>query len=71
MSESEGARHRHAAYFLAVAERADAELAGPGQAAWLRRLEAEHDNMRGALRWTTAAGRAEEYVRLAGALARF
>src|SRR5581483_564625 len=36
-------RRRHAQYFLALAERAEAELAGAGQAAWLDRLEREHD----------------------------
>jgi predicted ATPase len=33
---------RHAAYFLALAEPADAELQGSGQLGWLRRLETEH-----------------------------
>jgi predicted ATPase len=39
------AHDRHAAYFLGLAEPADADLAGPGQLAWLDRLETEHDNL--------------------------
>ncbi len=42
---------RHAAYFVALAEPAEADLAGPGQLAWLDRLEAEHDNVRSAMSW--------------------
>ena len=41
------AHDRHAAYFQALAEPAEAELAGPGQLAWLGRLETEHDNLLG------------------------
>src|SRR5580704_8977813 len=50
------AHDRHAAYFLALAEPAAAELAGPGQLAWLDRLETEHDNLWAAMSgwWTTA-----------------
>src|SRR6202035_4855864 len=36
------AHDSHAAYFLALAEPAPAELQGPGQLAWLDRLETEH-----------------------------
>jgi predicted ATPase/DNA-binding XRE family transcriptional regulator len=42
---------RHADHFLALAELAEAELAGDAQAAWLDRLELEHANFRAALRW--------------------
>ncbi len=45
-------RGRHAAYYLAVAERAGVELWGPGQGAWLEKLERENGNLRAALAWT-------------------
>jgi predicted ATPase len=47
------AHDRHAAYFLALAEPAAAELQGPGQLAWLDRLETEHDNLGAAMSWLT------------------
>jgi len=64
-------RARHAAYYLAVAERAEAELTGAGQSAALDRLAREHDNLRAALTWAQAAGDAIFGLRLCGALARF
>jgi predicted ATPase/class 3 adenylate cyclase len=66
---AEAVRARHAAYYLALAERAAPELEGPRQRAWLDRLEAELDNLRQALRWSQAeGGRAEAGLRLATAL---
>ena len=62
---------RHLNYFVALAERAAPELEGPEQEAWLGRLEADHDNMRAALEWSTAGGEAEVGLRLAAALWRF
>jgi len=58
------AHDRHAAYFLAVAEPTDADLAGPGQLAWLDRLEAEHDNLWAAMSWLAGHGPLEQAVHL-------
>jgi predicted ATPase/DNA-binding SARP family transcriptional activator len=56
---------RHLHYFLAQAQQGNQALRGPGQFAWLRRLEADHDpqgalgsNLRAALAWST--GRASQ-----------
>jgi predicted ATPase/DNA-binding CsgD family transcriptional regulator len=43
-------RRRHAEYYLALAEEPELDLREQG--AWLRRLGAEQDNFRAALRWT-------------------
>jgi predicted ATPase len=50
------AHDRHAAYFLALAEPAVAELQGPGQLAWLDRLETEHGNLGAAMSWLIDQG---------------
>jgi predicted ATPase len=70
--EAEIIWHAHAAFYLALAERAEPELTGPTQVNWLTQLEVEHDNLRAALGWAieqrppTAIG-----IRLAGSLWRF
>jgi predicted ATPase len=58
------AHDRHAAYFLALAEPADADLTGAGQLAWLDRLETEHDNLWAAMSWLTDHGPLEQAVHL-------
>ncbi len=64
-------RAAHAAYFLALAEKAEPALFGPEQGSWLARIEAEHDNLRLALEWMRDHGAVEEYLRLCGALSVF
>ncbi|WP_173052815.1 BTAD domain-containing putative transcriptional regulator [Phytohabitans houttuyneae] len=61
-------RDRHAAYTLAVVTRARRALRGAQQPVWLRRLEAEHGNIRAALEWSIERGDAGTAVRLAGSL---
>ncbi|MDQ5823177.1 MAG: tetratricopeptide repeat protein [Chloroflexota bacterium] len=79
--EAEQIRYWHAEYYLALAETAEPELAGPGQREWLDRLEHEHDNLRAALQWSLGQAqdnslndsgeRAEIALRLCAALGRF
>jgi predicted ATPase/DNA-binding CsgD family transcriptional regulator len=69
--ELHAARQAHAAYFLRLAERAEPELRGHVQLSWLARLEAEHDNLRAALRWLLENKEFEQALQLAGALGNF
>jgi predicted ATPase len=64
-------RRRHAEYFQGLAERAKPEFLGAEQGLWLNRVEAEHDNLRAALRWTVQEEDAKLSLQLAGALAHF
>jgi predicted ATPase/DNA-binding SARP family transcriptional activator len=49
-------RRRHLAHYTELAERAEPEILGADQAAWLHRLEAERDNFRAALAWSIGGG---------------
>jgi len=70
--ESGRVRAKHRDYFLALAEEGEPELKGAGQEGWLRRLEAEHDNLRAALAWCGAEeGGAAMGLRMAVALWQF
>ncbi|HEY1297149.1 MAG TPA: LuxR C-terminal-related transcriptional regulator [Chloroflexota bacterium] len=62
------ARQRHAAHYLALAERAEQALIGPDQRTWLDRLERELGNLRAALEWFFQANEASNALRLAAAL---
>jgi len=66
------ARERHLEWFHALALRAETELTGPDQTAWLDRLAREHDNLRAAMEWCSAQpARADDLLSLTAALWRF
>ena len=65
------AHDRHAAYFRALAEPAPAELQGPGQLAWLDRLETEHGNLGAAMSWLGDQDQLESAIQLSWATWRF
>ena len=67
-SETTEIARRHAAYYLALAEQAGPALTGPEAIAWLARLDAEHGNLRAALRWAREQDDGAAALRLAAAL---
>ncbi|MBL8055491.1 MAG: protein kinase [Anaerolineales bacterium] len=69
--EAAGIRAQHLAYFQRLAAKAEPELRAAGQLTWIERLEAEHDNLRAALKWSLSSQALEAGLRLAGDLARF
>jgi predicted ATPase/DNA-binding CsgD family transcriptional regulator len=77
--EEDDLRARHAAYFLALAEQAAAEILVTQQAKWFALLDDDYDNMRSVLRWAMESSgigaaqeaRAEVGLRLAAALWRY
>ena len=73
--EVKATQESHALYYLALAEKAEPELAGPQQAVWFERLEREHDNFRAALsrflEQSSDRQSRELALRLSGALAWF
>ena len=66
--DAETIKRAHAEHFLALAEQAEPKLWGPEDAAWLDKLEREHDNLRAALSQALEFEAAELALRLGGAL---
>ena len=69
--EEPAVRAAHADLCLALAEEAAPALRFDADGAALDRVEAEHDNLRAALRWCLDNGDAPRAVRISAALARF
>ena len=69
--EAEAMRQRHAIFFLRLSEEAYPKMRIAEHSTWLERLEAEHDNLRAALRWTLESQEAEMGLRLVSVLFRF
>jgi predicted ATPase len=61
-------RTAHARYFAQLADDADAQLRGPEQVGWFRKLGAERDNVLAALRWLCDDGDEVRALRLAVSL---
>jgi non-specific serine/threonine protein kinase len=73
-NEQETLRARHLSWCLELADAAAPGLNGPQQSRWLAQLEAEHDNLRAALRWVLDAPDGDHLtagLEVAGAIWRF
>jgi non-specific serine/threonine protein kinase len=75
LREEEGeaeVQRRHRNYFSALAQEAAQQLTGPAQAAWVLRLEAEHENLRATLDgYLGSSPNARLALEMAGALGRY
>jgi ATP/maltotriose-dependent transcriptional regulator MalT len=69
--ELEGCRDAHAAYYLTLAEQAEAALTGPLQQAWLERLKHEHENLQAALQWLLDCREVARALRMVSALRQY
>jgi predicted ATPase/DNA-binding SARP family transcriptional activator len=69
--ETETARHRHADFYLELAEGVERELQGSQLSHALFQLDVEHDNLRAALSFYVESDNGEAELRLAGALSRY
>lgn len=70
-SQEEDLRRRHADYYLKLAQIGEMRLRDSDQAAWLDRIETDHDNFRAALDWLLEQGEIEKAGSLSCALALF
>ncbi len=67
--EADRVHRAHADFFLGLAVAARRGLAGAAQLQWLARLDAEHNNLRAALKWLVEHPVGDAAVRLASSLA--
>jgi predicted ATPase/DNA-binding CsgD family transcriptional regulator len=65
---ADSAKTAHRDYYLALAEAATQQLIGPDQAAWMDRLDAELDNLRGAIAFSLTRSDPEPGLRLTASL---
>jgi len=70
-NDAESVSERHLAYFLRFAQTAEPCFFRPDQLQWYAATDAELDNIRAALEWSLARGRADSGLRLANALDRY
>ena len=66
--EEETYRRAYSAYYLDLAEEAEPKLTTEYRGAWLRRLEAEHDNLQAVFLRSLGQGEVETQLRFGGAL---
>lgn len=70
-AEAAGVQRAHAEHYLLFVQAATTSLAAADQAAWRATLEADHDNIRAALRFSLGTGDSETALQLSASLWRF
>jgi predicted ATPase/DNA-binding CsgD family transcriptional regulator len=70
-AEAEGIRRAHAEHYLRFVQAATPSLAASEQAAWRATLEADHDNIRAALRFSIDMGDSATALQLCASMWRF
>ncbi len=66
--EAKTIKLRHAQYYVSFAEQAEADMHHSALHMWLRRLEADLDNLRAAMGWSLEQGQSEYTLRIATVL---
>jgi predicted ATPase/DNA-binding SARP family transcriptional activator len=69
--ETSATGRRHAQFCYSLAETAEFELLGPRQEEWLKRLDADYDNLLAALAWSAANGEVRTALKMAAGIWRF
>jgi tetratricopeptide (TPR) repeat protein len=69
--EGDAIRDGHLEAFIALAQKAQAQLFGSQRKEWLDRLDADHDNFRAALEWCVGQKDASRAMRLGASLWRY
>ena len=70
--DRDAVQRRHLDFFLALAEKSEpVGLWGAANPIWLRELEADQDNLRAALQYSSEYALAEQHLRLCAALTSF
>jgi predicted ATPase/DNA-binding SARP family transcriptional activator len=69
--EAPETRQRHLDFFLRLAEESESHVYGRESGIWFRRLYLELDNLRAAIEWATASGRAQFTLRILGSIVYF
>jgi predicted ATPase/DNA-binding SARP family transcriptional activator len=70
-NEAHEIRLKDAEFYVNMAEQAEPEFYGSESSLWFRRLDNELDNIRSAIEWSTASGRADLALRILGSLVYF
>lgn len=70
-SDAEQVSDRHLSYFVRFAQAAEPHFFHPDQVHWYATADAERDNVRAALEWSLAHGRADAGMHLVNALHRY